>query len=255
MSDLEKRIDVFGVKISNVNMDEAIIKIEEAIKIHKAHYVCISNVHTTVMSKQNEFFKNITNESYLSTPDGVPLVWYAKLTGNKKISRVAGPDLMDSLFKISEEKCYTHYFYGGSENTLEQLKKELENKYPRLKIVGMYSPPYRKLTPEEDNDIISIINKAKPNILWVGLGAPKQEFWMNDHKNRIKSSIMIGVGAGFDFFAGTIKRAPLWMQKSGLEWLFRLSQEPTRLWKRYFVTNSLFILYSIQDLVRKKVGK
>ena len=151
---------------------------------------------------------------------------------------------MPELFKMSEEMGYKHFFYGSTERTLELLKDNLQQKYPKLQIVGMYAPPFRQLTDKEDEEVIQRINEEKPDFLWVGLGAPKQEVWMASHKNKI-SAVMIGVGAGFDFHAGVVKRAPVWMQRSGLEWLYRLFQDPKRLWKRYVVTNSKFIWYEI----------
>ena len=160
------------------------------------------------------------------------------------MQRTTGPDYMGEIFKVSVEKGYKHFFYGSSEETIEKLRKELTERYPGIDIVGMYSPPFRELTKEEDKEAIEMINKTDPDFVWVGLGAPKQERWMYKHQNKIKG-LMVGVGAGFDYFAGNINRAPMWMQKMNLEWLYRLIQEPRRLFKKYLVTNTKFIIRAI----------
>ncbi|MDT7913802.1 WecB/TagA/CpsF family glycosyltransferase [Clostridium perfringens] len=220
---------------------DIIIKNRENIK---GKYICVSNVHTTVMSSEDNKYKEIQNSAYMVLPDGGPLSFVSKLRGFKHAERVTGPDLMKEIFKISELYGYTHYFYGSTENTLEKLKINLKRDYPNLNIVGMYSPPFRVLSNSEDVDIINNINMVNADFLWVGLGAPKQEIWMYEHRNKI-DSIMIGVGAGFDYFAGKIRRAPKWMQRLCLEWLYRLIQEPKRLFKRYFFTNIKFIKNAI----------
>ena len=156
------------------------------------------------------------------------------------MARTTGPSLMGEIFQISAEKGYSHYFYGSTDETLKILKEKLEVRYPGIKIVGLYSPPFRPLTEEEDKMIVERINEAKPDFVWVGLGAPKQEKWMAAHQGKI-DGLMIGVGAGFDYYAENIKRAPEWMQKSNLEWLYRLIQDPKRLFKRYLNTNTKFI--------------
>lgn len=227
-------------KINVTNMKETLEIIERDLKNIKGNYICVSNVHTTVMSYENEKYRKIQNESFMSLPDGRPLSILQKLNGYKDAKRVTGPDLMEEIFNISEEKGYTHYFYGSTEDTLKKLKEQLNKKYPKLNIVGMYSPPFRLLSEDEDKKIINEINIKSPDFLWVGLGAPKQEIWMYEHKNKI-NSLMIGVGAGFDYLAGNIKRAPWWMQNMGLEWLYRLMQDPKRLFKRYFTTNLKFL--------------
>lgn len=153
---------------------------------------------------------------------------------------------MDLMFRTTADGSIKHYFFRSKEETLEALKQNLRKKYPNLNICGMYSPPFRKLTPEEDKQNIDRINNSEADIIWVGLGAPKQEQWMNAHKDKIKG-VMMGAGAGFDFHAGTIQRAPKWVQKIGLEWLYRLSRDPNRLFERYFVTNSKFVWYLLRS--------
>ncbi|WP_186431539.1 WecB/TagA/CpsF family glycosyltransferase [Clostridium sp. BSD9I1] len=239
------KCDILGVKINALSLQEVLERIEQNLNNIKGKYICVCNVHTTVMSYENVSYKNIQSNSYISVPDGKPLALICKRKF-KYTDRITGPDLMDEVFKISEEKGYTHYFYGSTEQTLKKLKDNLIKKYPKLKIVGMYSPPFRELKNHEDADIVNNINNLRPDFLWVGLGAPKQEIWMYNHRIIIKS-LMIGVGAGFDYFAGNIKRAPKWMQKFSLEWLYRLLQDPKRLWRRYLITNSKFIYYMIRS--------
>ncbi|WP_415295356.1 WecB/TagA/CpsF family glycosyltransferase [Clostridium perfringens] len=233
--------NILGVNIAVINMNETILYIEKNLEYLKGNYICVSNVHTTVMSYENEVYRNIQNSAAMALPDGSPLSVVSKMRGFKEAERVTGPDLMEELFRVSNEKGYTHYFYGSTKETLEKLKENLIRKFPNLKIAGMYSPPFRKLTSEEDEKIIDEINQSNVDFLWIGLGAPKQEIWMYEHKDKIKA-LMIGVGAGFDYHSGNIKRAPKLMQNLNLEWLYRLLQDPKRLYKRYMITNTKFIL-------------
>lgn len=241
-----KICNILGVNISVTNMKETVSYIEGNLERLKGNYICVSNVHTTVMSYENEMYRNIQNSGAMALPDGGPLSVVSRRRGFKEAERVTGPDLMSEIFKISEEKEYKHYFYGSTQETLDELKTKLNRKYPKLNIAGMFSPPFRKLTSEEDDEIIKSINNSKADFIWVGLGAPKQEIWMYDHKDKI-NGLMLGVGAGFDYHADKLERAPKWMQKSNLEWFYRLCQEPKRLFKRYFNTNTKFIYYLISD--------
>jgi N-acetylglucosaminyldiphosphoundecaprenol N-acetyl-beta-D-mannosaminyltransferase len=226
-------------------MKETVEIIKDNLDKIKGDYICVSNVHTTVMSYEDENYKAIQNGGFMALPDGKPLSIISKKRGFKEAERVTGPDLMEEIFKISEENEYRHYFYGSTQETLDTLKRELNKKYPKLNIVGMHSPPFRKLTEEEGKEIVENINKAKPDFIWVGLGAPKQEIWMHEHENKV-NGLMIGVGAGFDYHAGNISRAPKWMQNMSLEWLYRLLQDPKRLMSRYINTNLKFIYYIIR---------
>ncbi|GIM33802.1 WecB/TagA/CpsF family glycosyltransferase [Paraclostridium bifermentans] len=242
-----KTCNILGVDINVTNMRDTIDIITKNLEYIKGDYICVSNVHTTVMSYEDDMYRDIQNGGFMALPDGKPLSIVAKRRGFKNAERVTGPDLMEEMFKNSEKKGYTHYFYGSTEDTLSTLKVELNKKYPKLKVVGMYSPPFRKLTEEEDKEIIENINKVEPSFIWVGLGAPKQEVWMSDHKCKV-NGLMIGVGAGFDYHAGNITRAPKWMQNMSLEWLYRLLQDPKRLFKRYINTNFKFILLNMKNL-------
>ena len=235
--------NILGLNVAVTNMKETVSYIEENINKLKGKYICITNVHTTVMSYEDDNYKNIQNNAALILPDGNPLSSLSRRMGFKEAERVTGPDLMGEIFKLSEEKGYKHYFYGSTEEILKQLNIKLLEKYPKINIVGMYSPPFKSNVELENEEKLNEINKLNPDFLWVGLGAPKQEKWMNLHENKI-NGLMIGVGAGFDYFADKIKRAPKWMQRCSLEWLYRLMQEPRRLFKRYFITNSKFIYLS-----------
>ncbi|MFQ7596889.1 WecB/TagA/CpsF family glycosyltransferase [uncultured Clostridium sp.] len=235
-----KTCNILGVNISVTNMNDTVKYIENNLESLKGNYICVSNVHTTVMSYEDKAYRNIQNSGVMALPDGGPLSVVSRKKGFKEAKRVTGPDLMEEIFKISEEKGYKHYFYGSTEETLDELKTKLIQKYPKLQIVGMFSPPFRKLTEWEDVEITNKINETNANFIWVGLGAPKQEIWMFNHKNKV-NGLMLGVGAGFDYHAEKIKRAPKWMQNNNLEWVYRLLQDPRRLYKRYLTTNFKFL--------------
>lgn len=236
--------NIMGVNIAAINMEWLIDFTIDNIDNLKGQYMCVSNVHTTVMSYDDESYKNVQNSALLAIPDGGPLSSVGRKRGHTQMQRTTGPSYMKEIFDISEKYGYSHYFYGSTEQTLKLMNKNLKKDYPNLKIAGMYSPPFRELTKEEDEEIIQNINNTNPDFVWVGLGAPKQEIWMYNHKDKV-NGFMSGVGAGFDYFAGNIKRAPLWMQKSNLEWLYRLMQDPKRLFKRYFYTNTKFIINAV----------
>ena len=242
-------IEILKTKINITTMDEAVSWIDEHLAELSGKYVCISNVHTTVTAYRDEKYRAVQNGSALSLPDGKPLSIVQRHRGYENAGRVPGPDLMPEIFALSEKKGYRHYFYGSKQSTLDALKGRLLEKYPKLNIVGMYSPPFRPLTEEEDQEAVERINAVKPDFIWVGLGAPKQEIWMAEHENRVHG-VMLGVGAGFDFHAGTIKRAPKWMQELCMEWLYRISQDPKRLLWRYLDTNFSFLWYLWKEKCR-----
>lgn len=236
--------NILGVNIAVTNLNETVDYIEANLENLKGNYICVSNVHTTVTAYEDKEYRKIQNGGALALPDGKPLSVLSKKRGFKNAQRVTGPDLMGELFKESEKKGYKHYFYGSTEETLELLKVKLKDKYPNLNVVGMHSPPFKQEPSLEDDKILNEINGEKVDFLWIGLGAPKQEKWMSIHKGKV-DAIMFGVGAGFDYYAERIKRAPMWMQKCSLEWVYRLVQDPKRLLKRYLTTNSKFIYLNI----------
>ncbi len=231
---------ILKTDINVTSMEKTLHYLCDNMERLRGNYVCVSNVHTTVMSYRDPDYRKIQNSGAMALPDGKPLSIVSRRRGYRDAERVPGPDLMLRLFKESEQKGYRHYFYGSTVETLQSLKENLEREYPRLSIVGMYSPPFRDLTPEEDEKIVEEINRTEPDFIWVALGAPKQERWMYDHRFRV-SGIMLGVGAAFDFSAGTVRRAPKWMQEMCLEWLYRITQDPVRLIPRYFNTNFTFL--------------
>lgn len=233
-------LNILGVNIAAINMKWLIKYLVQNVKNLSGDYMTVANVHTTVMAYEKPEYCRVQNGGIMAIPDGGPLSSIGRKHGFVNMNRTTGPDLMGEIFEISSKEGYEHYFYGATKETLEMLRMNLKETYPELKIAGMYAPPFRPMTKEEDDKIIEIINKVAPDFVWIGLGAPKQEIWMDEHQGKV-SGLMIGVGAGFDYFAGNIKRAPVWMQKHNLEWLYRLCQEPGRLFKRYLITNTKFL--------------
>ncbi|MFR8337845.1 MAG: WecB/TagA/CpsF family glycosyltransferase, partial [Eisenbergiella massiliensis] len=234
-------------------MEKTVSYIEQHLDELKGHYICVSNVHTTVTAYRDGEYREVQNNAAMNIPDGKPLSIVQRHTGFKEAGRVPGPDLMPEIFRLSEKKGYRHYFYGSRQETLDALKVKLAEEYPKMNVVGMYSPPFRPMTEEEDEEAIRNINECNPDFIWIGLGAPKQEKWMAAHDGRV-CGVMLGVGAGFDFHAGTIKRAPLWMQEFCMEWLFRIGQDPKRLFPRYLDTNFSFVYYLFREWLKGKNG-
>lgn len=232
--------NIMGVNINVTNMEETLSSIEGNLVKWRGKYICVSNVHTTVMASENPEYQEIQNGAVMALPDGGPLSQYARKKGYIGAERVTGPDLMKRILEESAEKGWKHFFYGSTEDTLSKLQTVINERYIGVDVCGMISPPFRSLTQEEDVDITDRINETKPDFVWVGLGAPKQEVWMATHQDRVHG-LMIGVGAAFDYEAGNIKRAPKWMQRMSLEWLYRLVQDPKRLFLRYFRTNIKFM--------------
>ncbi|MBR4208051.1 MAG: WecB/TagA/CpsF family glycosyltransferase [Lachnospiraceae bacterium] len=223
-------------------IDTAVILLKDNAKKLVGKYVCFSNVHTSVMAREDDQYRDILNGAAYVFADGKPVAEAIKKMSNVPSERVAGPDFMGRFFAATEDKSLSHFFYGSTDATLEGLKKNLSEKYPGLDIKGFYSPPFKELSDKEDEEIIDMLNSSGADIIWVGLGAPRQEKWMAEHKDKI-NALMLGVGAGFDFHGGTVKRAPGFMQRIGLEWLYRLFQDPGRLFSRYLKTNLKFAVY------------
>ena len=236
--------NILGVNIAVIDMTRLLEFTDKYIKELSGDYMCVSNVHTTVTAYEDMAYRDIQNGGIMAIPDGGPLSTVGRKRGYKDMKRTTGPSYMEEILKISAQKGYRHYFYGSTEDTLEKLRNVLEHNYPGLQIAGMYSPPFRPLTEEENKQIIERINEVKPDFVWIGLGAPKQERWMAEHQGKVVG-FMVGVGAGFDYFADNISRAPMWMQKANLEWLYRLLQDPKRLFGRYWHTNTKFIWNAI----------
>jgi N-acetylglucosaminyldiphosphoundecaprenol N-acetyl-beta-D-mannosaminyltransferase len=235
------RTNVLGVGVSAINMREALYKAEMLLRHDSQGYICVTGVHGVMEAQKDEGFRFILNHSFLTTPDGMPLVWLGKFAGFKRMGRVYGPDFMLELCGRSKSRGYTHFLYGGNVGVAEKLKDVLERKFPGLKVVGTYTPPFRPLDPTEEAALVSLVATSKPDVLWVGLSTPKQERFMAEHLGKLNVKLMVGVGAAFDIHTGGIRDAPRWMKRSGLQWLHRLSQEPSRLWRRYLINNPSFI--------------
>lgn len=241
---------ILGVKTDLVGYCEVIEIINSWIKDNcKGKFIVQENVFTVMNAIDNDNYKNVIEHAALVVPDGLPIVWVNNLKGAKLKENIRGAELMLRCLEQSVDKGIRHFFYGGKEGTPEGLKERMEAKFPGIQIAGTYSPPFRKMTGEEDKSVCEMINNSRADVLWVGLGAPKQDIWMYKHKDKLNVKAMIGVGAAFDFHTGRIKQAPLWMQNMGLEWLFRLSQEPRRLAKRYLYNNPRFIFYVLLEMM------
>ncbi|WP_407520059.1 WecB/TagA/CpsF family glycosyltransferase [Methylobacterium oryzisoli] len=229
----QERAPVLGVGVSVITLSDAVAAVEAFVGTRRPHYICITGAHGVIECRKDHDLRRIHAAADLVTPDGMPLVWMSRLLGYGPIGRVYGPDLMREVTRRSPERRLRHFYYGGAPGVAEQLRERLCAEHPGLDVVGVYCPPFRPLTPEEDAAIVAEINAAKPDIVWVGLSTPKQERWMSAHRGRIEAPVMVGVGAAFDFLAGTKQQAPRWMQRSGLEWFYRLCTEPRRLVGRY----------------------
>lgn len=242
-------IKVLGRRVDVIQIPDIICYMEDWITRRDYHnYIVVANVDTVVIGKFNHSMREAVDKASLVIPDGFPLLLLERLRGYSLKKRAYGPDLMHDFLEASQGKEYSHFFYGATEDTLAKLIKKIVGLFPGIKITGSYAPPFRPLTREEDDGIIEMINKAAPDVLWVGIGCPKQEVWMHSHREKLNIPVMVGVGAAFDFLAGTKPQAPAWMRNSGLEWLFRLLTEPGRLWRRYIVNGSLFIWYLFIEL-------
>jgi N-acetylglucosaminyldiphosphoundecaprenol N-acetyl-beta-D-mannosaminyltransferase len=243
------RANILGVGVSAVNMATTLQVIEGWIARRERHYVCVTGVHGVMESQRDARLRQIHNSAGLVTPDGMPLVWLSRAHGLRGVTRVYGPDLMLGMCERSVSLAYRHYFYGGSDGVAQRLADRLCELFPGMSVAGAYSPPFRPLTADEDETIMHMINDTNPDLVWVGLSTPKQELWMAAHVDRLVAPVLLGVGAAFDFHAGTKRQAPSWMQRIGLEWSFRLMTEPRRLWKRYLVNNPSFVfLVALQTL-------
>ena len=236
------RIDVLGVGISAIDPDDALAEITRWIAQGDARYVCVTGVHGVMEAQRDPELLRIHNRSGLTTPDGMPMVWAARYAGASHVQRVYGPDLMLAVCERAAERGWGCFLYGSSDEVLDRLRANLSDRFPGLPIVGSYSPPFRELTPEEDEAAVRAIDESGAHIVWVGLSTPKQERWMAAHIGRLKAPVLIGVGAAFDIHAGNLRQAPRWMQRSGLEWFFRLATEPRRLWRRYVINNPRFLV-------------
>ncbi len=231
---------MLGVGVSAINMELALAEIDRWVAAHEPDYVCVCTVHGVMDCQRFDDLKQIFNQAGLVTPDGMPLVW---LGGAKhpQVSRVYGPDLMLAEFARSQSTGHRHYLYGGLNGTGDRLAARMRARFPGVEIVGVMEPPFAPLGDLASKDTAASINAAGPDVVWVGIGSPKQERWMARMRPLLDASVLIGVGAAFDFHSGAVRQAPRWMQRSGLEWLFRLVIDPRRLWRRYLIDNPWFV--------------
>ena len=251
MNKITKRIKLFGIDIDNISNEETISEIELLIEKEKPSLVVTPNVHHINILQKDDEFKKIYRQASMVLPDSTPLIWASKLLGMPLKEKVTGSDLLPSFCKIAARKRYELFFLGSGPSIAKKAANILTNKNPGLKIVGTYSPSFGFENDEDENrKIVAMIKKCTPDVLFVGLGPPKQEKWIWKYKDEINVPVSIAVGASFDFISGNVKRAPKWMQKIGLEWLFRLCQEPRRLWKRYLIGNTIFIWLVLKEFIK-----
>jgi N-acetylglucosaminyldiphosphoundecaprenol N-acetyl-beta-D-mannosaminyltransferase len=247
-------VNVLGVPIAAVDMKDAVAQIEEWIRSDARTFVTVTGVHGIMQSQDDERIRRIHHAAGMCVPDGMPTVWIGRLHGHRRMRRVYGPDLMLELMKVSVVKGYTHFFFGGKEGVAALLRERIEAKFPGVRVVGTWSPPFRALTMHEEAALKHCVDELAPDILWVGLSTPKQEQWMAAHVGRLNSKVMVGVGAAFDFHSGLVRQSPRWIQPIGLEWLFRLYMEPRRLWRRYLANNPRFIWLMLGQLLSRSSG-
>ena len=235
------KVNILGVNINTVNIQDVIERVDEKIKKKEKGYITITGVHGIMESQRSNNVKSAHKNAWMIVPDGMPLVYIGRFHGCKNICRCFGPELMSALLMHSISKKYTHFLYGGKDGVAEELKKKLEIRYPGLRIVGTYTPPFRALNAQEKYELIEMAKELRPDFFWIGLSTPKQEVFMQEYLPLLFTKIMLGVGAAFDYHTDRIKPAPRLLKALALEWFFRLLMEPKRLWKRYLINNPLFI--------------
>jgi N-acetylglucosaminyldiphosphoundecaprenol N-acetyl-beta-D-mannosaminyltransferase len=244
-------VRVVSLNTDVTDHDAAVRRVADLVQRGEGGYVCFSTVHMVMEAYDSPEFAARVNGADMIVPDGMPIVWMQKLSGRRAATRVRANDLMILLCRYAESEGIKVGFYGGKPEVIDAIVERSKLDFPALKIAYAYSPPFRPMTPEEDESVTREINDAAPDILFMGLGCPKQENWMAAHKGSLKA-VMLGVGASFDFFAGNVKESPAWVGRLGLEWLFRLFQEPRRLWRRYLVLNPRFMWQAARQLVSGK---
>lgn len=242
------RENILGTHVNTLNMELALTQLDHWVQERSHQYVCCTPAHSIMDGFNQPELRAIFNSSGMTVPDGMAVVWLLRLKGHRHVKRVYGPDLLMAACLYGCKKGYRHYFYGGDEGVAEKLVKKVSAHCPELKVAGIHSPPFRQLTPKEDDRIIKRLNQSKADIIWVGLGSPKQEIWMQAHRSKLNAPVMVGVGAAFDFLSGNKPQAPNWMQRNGLEWLFRFVNEPKRLWPRYSQYPIFAVLVTLEML-------
>ncbi len=237
-----------GLSIDVISWDAALERIAHWAEQRQSRVIAICNAHSVITARQDPEFRDAVENAAMATADGAPVAWTIRNLGYPDQKRINGPDLMLRYCELAAKNGQKIFLYGNEEKTVSRLMKTLLKGFPGLQIAGSITPPFRQLSQAEDDQIVKEINDSGAQVVFVSLGCPKQEKWMADHAGRVQA-VMIGVGAAFDYHAGTIKRAPLWMQQRGLEWFYRLVSEPRRLWRRYFLTNSAFVIGAARQFV------
>jgi N-acetylglucosaminyldiphosphoundecaprenol N-acetyl-beta-D-mannosaminyltransferase len=240
--------NVLGTGVSALALDAACDRVLTARGQKKLGYICHATAYGINVARHDLTFRAALNGAWLTHPDGMPLVWLGRWHGYREITRVYGPDLMLAVCAAGRSVALRHYFYGGAPGVADLLREKLTIRFPGLNVVGCFTPPYRELTADELGHLKKDVTAAAPDIIWVGLSSPLQEKFMAQHGSELDAGLLIGVGAAFDFHSGRVPQAPRWMQRTGLEWLFRLSTEPRRLWRRYLIQNPLFVLRTLAQL-------
>ena len=247
---ISNKINILGVNIDAVNINEIIKRIDGKIRYNNKGYITFTGVHGIMEAQRSASVKSAHQKAWMVVPDGMPLVYIGKLNGYKQIDRCFGPDVMTALLRYSTSKEYTHFLYGGNDGIAEKLKLNLVKRYPGLNIIGTYTPPFRELNSKERKELIETTKILKPDFFWVGLSTPKQELFMQEYLPLLNTKMMLGVGAAFDYHTGKLKQAPIFMKFLALEWLFRLFMEPKRLLKRYLFNNPLFLANLVFQVTR-----
>ncbi|GIK84392.1 MAG: UDP-N-acetyl-D-mannosaminuronic acid transferase [Patescibacteria group bacterium] len=245
-----KQVSILSVPVTVTNYLETITFVKRTISQRKKIYIYVAAVHLIMECQKNPKLLKSLKGAAIVTPDGMPLVWISKLLGNKLAGRVYGPNLTIMLCRLAELSGFTIFLLGGSTGQSKNLVSTLQSKFKKINIVGNIDTPIRPIPKKENQIIVDAINKSKPDIVFVGLGCPNQELWIMENRSKVSAPVLIGVGAAFDFISGKVQQAPVWMQNSGLEWLYRLIQEPKRLWKRYLILNTLFIFKIIKQILK-----
>lgn len=251
---MSQRLDLLGVNLSVLSLNQAVDEMDAAIARRERGYVSTCPVYTVMLGHERADVRAALNGATWATADGVPVVWAQRWLGGKGAERVYGPDLMRALCARSVERGYRQYFLGGAPGVAAQLARALGTQHPGLPVAGLACPPFRALSEAEETALVDEINATRADIVWVGLGSPKQDLWMARLRPRLEAPLLVGVGAAFDFFTGRVAQAPRWMQGAGLEWAFRLASEPRRLWRRYLIYNPKFILALAGLAVRRSFG-
>jgi N-acetylglucosaminyldiphosphoundecaprenol N-acetyl-beta-D-mannosaminyltransferase len=248
------KFKVLGVAVAAVQIPDVIAQMESwIVRRDRCRYITVTGMHGVTEAQHDASFRQILNSADLNVPDGMPLVWLGRMRGFPQRRRVYGPELMAEFCARSVSRGYKHFLYGGNAGTPERLSEVLGDRFPGIAIVGTISPPFRALTEEEDTKYVAQINESGADVVWVSLSEIRQDNWMFRHRDRLRVPVLVGVGAAFDFHAGLKKQAPEWMREHGLEWLFRLLQEPRRLWRRYLVYGSRFVyLAALEQLGLRK---